>query len=174
MDPGPRETIMRLGHVFQRICAKVIDPNTLDDLQEYTVETMCLMEKWFPPSFWDISPHLLVHLVPQLQLCSPVHTRWCSGLERYLYVLKKQVRNKSKPEGSMAVGYAYDDALGFCTKYLQDFEHTSRRTWDADKEDRDTKEVLEGSGTDVVFSDSELFNIHDYVIHNEECTSELL
>jgi hypothetical protein len=32
LDPGPRKTIIRLGHVFQRICAKVIDPSTLDDL----------------------------------------------------------------------------------------------------------------------------------------------
>ena len=70
--------------------------------------------------------------------------------------------------------YAYGDALGFCTEYLQDFEHTSRRIWDADEEDRDTKEVLEGSGRDVTFTDADLYNIHDYVIHNEECTAELL
>lgn len=152
----------------------MIDSSTLDDLQEYTVETMCLLETWFPPGFWDISPHLLVHLVPQLKQCGLVHTWWCYGIERYLYVLKKLVRNKSKPEGSIAVGYAYDDALGFCTEYLQEFEHTSRRIWDAEEEDRDTKEVLEGTGKDVLLSESNLYNIHDYVIHNKECTAELL
>jgi hypothetical protein len=46
--------------------------------------------------------------------------------------------------------------------------------WDADEEDRDTKEVLEGSGKDVVFSDADLYNIHDYINHNKECKSELL
>ena len=116
----------------------------------------------------------MLHLVPQLQQCGPVHIRWCYGIERYLYILKRHIRNKSKPEDSMAVGYAYDDVLGFCTEYLQDFEHSSHRMWDANEEDRDTKEVLEGSGKDVVFSDADLYNIHDYVNYNKECTSELL
>lgn len=74
----------------------------------------------------------------------------------------------------MAVEYAYDDALGFCTEYLQDFEHTSRRMWDVEEEDRDTKEVLEGVSKDIVFTDAELYSIHDFVIHNEECTVDLL
>jgi hypothetical protein len=108
-----------------------------------------------------------VHLIPQLKLCGPMHTRWCYGIERYLYVLKKLVRNKSKLEGSIVVEYAYGDALGFCTEYLQYFEHTSRRIWDANEEDRDTKEVLEGNGRDVTFTDVDLYNIHDYIIHNE-------
>ncbi len=35
------------------------------------------------------------------------------------------VRNKMKPEGSMTEGYALEEALGFCTKYLQDFVTTT-------------------------------------------------
>jgi hypothetical protein len=76
------------------------------------------MEKRFPLGFWDVSSHLMLHLVPQLQQCGPVHIQWCYGIERYLYILKRHIRNKSKPEDSMVVGYAYDDALGFCTEYL--------------------------------------------------------
>jgi hypothetical protein len=36
-------------------------------------------------------------------------------MESYLYVLKKYVRNKAKLEACMALGYMYDEALGFCT-----------------------------------------------------------
>ena len=88
-----------------------------------------------------------------------VHTRWCYGIEKYLYILKKIVRNESKPEGSIPVGYAYDNALGFCTEYLLDFQHTSCRIWNAE-EDRDTKEVLEETGKDVLF----LYNMQTYTI----------
>jgi hypothetical protein len=35
--------------------------------------------------------------------------------------LKGYVKNKKRPKISMAEGYAIEEALGFCTKYLQDF-----------------------------------------------------
>jgi hypothetical protein len=44
------------------------------------------------------------------------------------------VRNKVKFEGSIAEGYTIKEALGFCTKYLQNFTSTKRRLWD-EKED---------------------------------------
>ncbi|KAI3902903.1 hypothetical protein MKW92_014449, partial [Papaver armeniacum] len=36
----------------------------------------------------------------------------------YLYTLKKYVRNKSQPEGSIAQGYLADELLTFCSRYL--------------------------------------------------------
>ncbi|KAI3908714.1 hypothetical protein MKW92_007862 [Papaver armeniacum] len=36
----------------------------------------------------------------------------------YLYTLKKYVRNKSQPEGSIAQGYLVDECLTFCSRYL--------------------------------------------------------
>ena len=43
-------------------------------------------------------------------------------IERYLGVLKKYVRNKSKPEGSIAEGYLADECLTFCARFLNDGE----------------------------------------------------
>ena len=37
---------------------------------------------------------------------------------RYLCTLKSYVRNKSRPEGSIAEGYITDECLTFCSKYL--------------------------------------------------------
>jgi len=39
-----------------------------------------------------------------------------------------------RPEGSMTKGYALEEALGLCTKYVQDFMAMRRQVWD-DKED---------------------------------------
>ena len=52
LDSGPRQAIIRLARLFTMICKKVINVAELDRLQHYAAETMCLMEIWFPPSFF--------------------------------------------------------------------------------------------------------------------------
>ena len=74
---------------------------------------LCLLEKEFPPSFFDPMTHLLVHLVEELHICGLVHSRWMYPLERYMKSLKGFVRNKARPEGGMAEGYALEEALGW-------------------------------------------------------------
>ena len=63
-------------------------------------------------------PHLVVHLVDEIELCGLVHVHWCYLVERYLGVLTKYVRDKSKLEAGMATGYMIDESLGFCTEYF--------------------------------------------------------
>ena len=92
--------------MFVKICAKVIDPNGYKDLYEEVALTMCLLEKEFPPSFFDVMTHLLIHLVEKKDFCGPVYGRWMYMMESYMKVLKGYVRNKTKPEGSMGRGYA--------------------------------------------------------------------
>ena len=36
-------------------------------------------------------------------------------------ILKLYVRNKARPEGSIAEGYLADESLTFCSRYLKDF-----------------------------------------------------
>jgi len=83
-----------------------------------------MLEIHFPLRFFDISTHLLIHLVDDLEICGLVGARWCYPIERYLVVLKHYVRNRAKPEGCMAMGYMYDEALGFCTKYFSYYMNT--------------------------------------------------
>jgi hypothetical protein len=73
---------------------------------------------WFPFGFFDIMTHLLIHSVENLDVCESVGARWCYPIERFMAILKHYVCNKVKPEGCMAMGYMYDEALGFCTKYF--------------------------------------------------------
>jgi hypothetical protein len=131
---GPREAIRRMGTLFQAICAKVI-PNAgsqeMRDLKTSAAETLCLFEMWFPPGFFDVMSHLVIHVVEELAICGPLHARWYYAIERYMGVLATYVRDKARPEASMASGYAIDEALGFCTEYLAQYEHSSRRIWDA-------------------------------------------
>ena len=48
-----RYAIIRLCFFFNAICTKVVDLEKLDEIQKDLVVTLCLLEKYFPPSFFD-------------------------------------------------------------------------------------------------------------------------
>lgn len=169
LQRGPKLALMRLSRVFVKICAKVIDPNGYKALYEEVALTICLLEKEFPPSFFDVMTHLLIHLVEEVDICGPVYGRWMYPMERYMKVLKGYVRNKAKPEGSMGRGYAIEVSLGLCTSYMQNFKSTSRRVWDDMEEDRDNSEILCGSGRKVVLSGNDRDWCHTHVLMNSLC-----
>ena len=41
-----RNTICRICFIYRRICAKMVDPTDLDNLQDDVVETLCLLKKY--------------------------------------------------------------------------------------------------------------------------------
>ena len=43
-------------------------------------------------------------------------------IERRLYTLKRYVRNRARPEGSIAEAYIADECLTFCSKYMDGVE----------------------------------------------------
>ncbi|KAL4573772.1 hypothetical protein LXL04_020589 [Taraxacum kok-saghyz] len=112
--------LIRLGDFFRSLCSKVIKPEELDRLQLEITEILCEFEKIFVPSFFDIMVHLPIHLVNEIMLGGPVQYRWMYFMERYLCKLKSYVRNKSRPEGSIAEGYLIEECLTFCSRYMHD------------------------------------------------------
>lgn len=89
--------------------------DSIPALRIYAAETLCLLKTHFPSGFFDIMTHLIIDLVDELKICGPVHSRWCYSIERYLGVLTKFVREKSKLEAGMASGYMIKELLGFYT-----------------------------------------------------------
>ncbi|CAL2229527.1 unnamed protein product [Prunus armeniaca] len=102
LEKPARYAITRLCFFFNAICAKTVDVSKLDKLEEDVVVTLCLLEKYFPPSFFDIMVHLVVHLVREVLLCGPIYFRWMYPFERYMKVLKGYVQNRTRPEGCIA------------------------------------------------------------------------
>ena len=100
-----RQTIMCLCAFFSSICGKVIDPLKLDELQGEIVIILCQLEMFFPPSFFDIMVHLLVHMVREIKFCGLVYLRWMYPIERYMKILKEYVKNQYRPEASMIERY---------------------------------------------------------------------
>ncbi|XP_073139031.1 uncharacterized protein [Henckelia pumila] len=158
-----RDTITRLCFYFNELYSKVMDVSKLDELQREIVMILCLLDKYFPPSFFDIMIHLTVHLVREVKLCGPVWSRHMYPFERYMKILKGYVRNRNRPEGCIAECYIAEEAVEFCSDYLSNV-HTigipSR-----DREVQRTKPLSKA----IVHSAShnELQQAHLYVLTND-------
>ncbi|CAM8895854.1 unnamed protein product [Rhodiola kirilowii] len=119
LSPKVRAAVQRLCIIFSSLCAKVIDTSELDGLQEQIVVTLCQLEMFSPPSFFDIIVHLTVHLVRELQILRPVHMRWMYPFERYMKVLKSYMRNRQSPEGCIVQGYIAERLLNFALTFWE-------------------------------------------------------
>jgi len=67
--------MMHFNRVFRRLCVKIINGEDKLELKGDYAKIMNLLEKEMPPSFFNIMSHLLNHLVQELFLCGPIHTR---------------------------------------------------------------------------------------------------
>ena len=158
--------VIRLSRVFRKLCTKIINTTEKEQMLADCAETMCMLEKEMPPAFFDIMSHLPYHLVEEVFLCGPVHTRWMYPYERYFKTVKGFVRNLAKPEGSIAQGYQVEQALGFITEYMSEYNVTTRRVWDDKEEPTMVDEILEGKGKPKRLSDELRSAMHDFVLDN--------
>ena len=158
--------VIRLSRVFRKLCAKTINGSEKEQMLLDCAETMCMFQKEMPPAFFDIMSHLPYHLVEEVFLCGPVHTRWMYPFERYFKSVKGFVRNLAKPEGSIAQGYQVEQALGFITEYMSDYNVTRRRIWDDKEEPSMVDELLEGKGKPKILSEELRSAMHAFVLDN--------
>ncbi|XP_027922753.1 uncharacterized protein LOC114180648 [Vigna unguiculata] len=126
--------LIDLCSFFKHLCNKVLKVDELNQLQNRVVLTLCHMEMLFPPAFFTVMVHLIVHLVEDAKIGGPVQYRWMYPIERYLGKLKSYVRNKAQPEGSIAEGYLAEESLTFCSRYLDGIETIFNRIRRVDDE----------------------------------------
>ncbi|GJQ89762.1 uncharacterized protein Tco_0000901 [Tanacetum coccineum] len=105
-------------HVLMTIHSKVIDPELLDQWHRDIILTICQLEMYFPPSFFDVMVHLVSHIVREIKTCGPTFLRNMYPFKRYMGILKGYVRNRSRSEGSIIEGYTTEEAIEFYKDYL--------------------------------------------------------
>jgi hypothetical protein len=115
-----RLAVVKLCAFMNEISQKAINPNNLIKLQKDIVECLVSFEMVFPPSFFNIMTHLLVHIVTEITILGPVFLHNMFPFERFMAVLKKYVRKRSRPEGCIAKGYGTEEVIEFCVDYLPD------------------------------------------------------
>nr|ABA95384.1 transposon protein, putative, CACTA, En/Spm sub-class [Oryza sativa Japonica Group] len=115
-----RATITKLCAFMNAISQKVIDPDRLEALQNEVVQCLVSFELIFPPSFFNIMTHLLCYLVKEIRILGPMYLHNMFPFERYMGVLKKYVRNRARPEASIAKGYGTEEVIEFCVEFIED------------------------------------------------------
>ncbi|XP_042974597.1 uncharacterized protein LOC122306228 [Carya illinoinensis] len=123
--------LIELSSFFKKLCSRTVDITHLSQLQS------------------DVVIILSIHLPREAILGGPVQYRWMYPFERYLGKFKRYVKNKARPEGSIAEAYIHYECLTFCSMYLQDVETKFNRV------DRN----IDGRGEDTIDGFS-IFNQH--------------
>ena len=63
----------------------------MEKVEEHIVLVLCKLELIFPPEFFDIMVHLVMHLPEEAILKGPVQMRWMYSFERFMKMLKEYV-----------------------------------------------------------------------------------
>ncbi|KAK1607141.1 hypothetical protein QYE76_030814 [Lolium multiflorum] len=97
MDDHVRETLFGLCNFFDVISRKSIGVKQLNRLQEEIVEILCELEIYFPPAFFDIMVHLLVHVVDDIIHLGPTFLHNMMPFERLNELPKHRERGCRSP-----------------------------------------------------------------------------
>ena len=74
--------LIDLSCYFREVCSKVLQVEDLEKLESRIAMTLCELEKIFPPSFFTVMVHLVIHLATEAKIAGPVHYRWMYPIER--------------------------------------------------------------------------------------------
>ena len=75
-------TLAELSSFFEKLCAKTLYVNDLEKLEQGIILILCKLERVFPPAFFDVMVHLMVHLPHEAKLAGLVSYRWMYPFER--------------------------------------------------------------------------------------------
>jgi hypothetical protein len=96
-----REAIMNFSFFFNAIGQKVLSEEALGSLEKMHYETLCFLEMYFPPAFFDISFHFTTHLIKEIKLRGLVFLHQMYVYKRFNSMLNSLVRNRAYLEVSM-------------------------------------------------------------------------
>lgn len=124
-----RLVIYKLAELVQWISQKEIKTASIESARKNAAELVCMIEKYFPPSMLTIQVHLLVHVVDEVEMAGTVHCRWMFFLERFMKTLKGFVRQRARPEGSMAEGWLVQESLVYIAEWITEIDKESPMLW---------------------------------------------
>ena len=64
--------LIKLSCFFREICSKMLKVSNIENLEKDIAVMLCELEKIFPPSFFMVMVHLVIHLVTEAKLGGPI------------------------------------------------------------------------------------------------------
>jgi hypothetical protein len=132
-----REVIINFCFFFNAIGQKLLSEYALESLKKRHYETLCFLEIYFSPAFFDIIIHFTTHLIKEIKLLGPMFLHQMYVYERFNGILKSFVRNWAYPKGSMVEGYYTEETVEWVLNYanpsnligVPKSRHEGRLTW---------------------------------------------
>jgi hypothetical protein len=90
---------------------------------------LCKLEKIFPPGWFNLMQHLLIHLLYEAKIGGPRQYRWMYHIERALKKLRAMVRNKAKVEGCITEEFKLKEITYFSSVYFAEHHNVSAPTF---------------------------------------------
>jgi hypothetical protein len=112
-----QEAIMNFCFFFNAIGQKVLSEEALESLEKRHYKTLCFLEMYCPPAFFDTSVHFTTHIIKEIKLLRHVFLHQMYVYERFNNILKSFIRNRAYPEGSMVQGYCTKEAMEWDLNY---------------------------------------------------------
>ena len=84
--------------------------STLEQLQRDIAKTLVRLGPMYL--------HLIIHLVDQIRALGPMYLHQMFPFKRLMKVFRRYVRNRFRPKGGMVEGWSMEEAIEFCTYYL--------------------------------------------------------
>jgi hypothetical protein len=88
--------------VFLPIVIRTISP----EYMKVVITRMC-----FSQSFFDIMPHLMMHMVDQIQELGPMYLHQMWMYKQFMLTLNRYFLNRAYSEGSMIEAYTTEKAI---------------------------------------------------------------
>lgn len=117
--------IAELSFFYRQLCAKEINPERMRELEGEIPILLCKLEKTFPPGFFNVMQHLIVHLPYEARVGGPVAYHWMYTFERAMHNLRLKVHNKARVEGSIVEACIVQEITNCVSLYFSDHVHTS-------------------------------------------------
>jgi len=148
LPKGIWDALTKINRFFREICSNKLNVDHIERLATNIVETICKLEMIFPPSFFDSMEHLPIYLPYEAKVGAPVQYRLMYPFERlditlqcnsyikvfslfflienfcliqckYLFNLKKKVKNKEHVEASTCKAYIVEEISIFISYYFE-------------------------------------------------------
>jgi hypothetical protein len=116
------KTLVEVSYFYRQLCAKEIKKEMMEKLEKEILMLLCKLEKIFPPRWFNLMQHLLIHLPYEAKVGGLVQYRWMYHFERALKRFRHMVGNKVRVEGCIIEEFKYKEIAYFTSVYFTE-EH---------------------------------------------------
>ncbi|GJV38449.1 zinc finger, PHD-type containing protein [Tanacetum coccineum] len=137
-------------------------PDDMLKAQSKVVDILCNLELIYPPAFFDIMIHLVIHLPLEALEGGPICPRWMFLFERFMKKLKGYVRNKAKPEEEDPDVIHFDNSSDLpLSTSLNDLDNATLHIDGQSMEVDAPPYIIDLDKDDDIIDDEDLVNVDD-------------